>query len=162
MLPVKEFFEKFEEYKPEKEDESKSIKYYKAQSCNSSLKDKPLEILYEIDEDLEDDWIQNINKGLKSISAHAPGINFTQYSDANNKICSYRTFRIKFCKNDKYSVYTQGNIYDEKVCLIFLSNKWTNQRFGTAMHETLHTIGFKHEHCRKDRDEYVDVYSSDY
>ena len=129
MLSVKEFIEKFEEYKPENEDENKSIKYYIAQSCHTSLSDKPIEVVYKIDKDLEDDWIKNIKKGLNSISTHAPGIKFIQYSDVKNNICPYGTFRIKFCKADEHSVYTKGNIYNQKVSLIFLSNKWTDHRF---------------------------------
>ena len=120
MPSVKEFIEKFEEQKPEKEEQYKSIKFYKTQSCHTPSKnDKPCEIAYEIDEDLEDDWIQNIKKGLNSISIHAPGIKFTKYSDVLDKIHpggeNFKQYRIKFKNIAENTTFTVGNIYNKDV-----------------------------------------------
>ena len=42
-----------------------------------------------------------------------------------------------------------------------MSNDWENKRFRTVLFNVLLSIGFVREHCRKDRDKYVNVYTSD-
>ncbi|CAD8069522.1 unnamed protein product [Paramecium primaurelia] len=63
---------------------------------------------------------------------------------------------VKYYRNEKVSSYVCwiGRSLTQKEHAIFINDKFP---YGTYLHETMHVLGFEHEQCRQDRDNYVSV-----
>jgi hypothetical protein len=60
--------------------------------------------------------------------------------------------------NSDGEAFTYGNLFENKDVTISLSNEWDmDRRQGTALHETMHALGYHHEHSRNDRDHFLTV-----
>lgn len=138
-------------------------------------------VKYILDENLDDDWIKNVKDALKLIMKYAPGLELEWETRDNNEASKiimkyvpeimlklemrgnkdYAINKVIWTTNNENKASTWENIFTNNACTISLWNTWIWHRQGTALHEILHSLGFDHEHCRKDRDHYVKLKDSE-
>ena len=98
---------------------------------------------------LDSSWIQHIKNAIEAINEAAPGLYlYLQSSGIHTKIKIYG-LSIEDC-------YTIGEIWRRDGAKIFLGDPCEDKK-GTAVHELMHTLGFGHEHQRRDAKHYVDT-----
>ena len=85
---------------------------------------------------------QNIKKAIEGFSEKTPVL-WT--------IRTNQSYYVKFIESSSGSQSYVGCCFraEQEISI------WKNAPFGTVIHEMCHALGMEHEHCRKDRDDYV-------
>ena len=65
--------------------------------------------------------------------------------------------RITFHGAEDGCFLTEGYLLTDHNADIFLSPTLDKLKYGTVIHETLHALGFEHEHQRRDAELYLDI-----
>ena len=96
---------------------------------------------------VHDSWIRHIENAIMTINEAAPGLDL-QIVDSENDPHKVKAFGIE-CDE----VYTTGHIHQQKYTEIRYghNHNWSDDwKQVTALHESLHALGFDHEHQRPD------------
>lgn len=99
------------------------------------------------EDSLRPDWLRHINTAISDINQAAPGLRLY-------KVSSRRRIKVRIVGIDECEAYTVGDILETGEAKIFLGHDFEDKK-RTSVHELLHSLGFSHEHCRRDAGLYV-------
>ena len=101
-----------------------------------------------INEDsLRPSWLRHINRAVRSVNRAAPGLSLYKVSTRSKS-------QVRIMGTDQPVAYTKGSILETDTAKIVLGDHFPEKQ-QTSIHELLHSLGFSHEHCRRDAHLYV-------
>ncbi|CAD8120317.1 unnamed protein product [Paramecium sonneborni] len=111
-------------------------------------------IPYIIDKSFTHKMRYNLQQAIQEFQNKTP-IRFVNISDEQQ----YNQY-VKYYRNKENASYVLwiGRSLKEREHAVYINENFT---YGTYLHETMHILGFDHEQCRQDRDNYVTVQFSE-
>ncbi|CAD8176150.1 unnamed protein product [Paramecium octaurelia] len=111
-------------------------------------------IPYLIDESFTQQMREYLSQAIQEFEEKTP-LRFLQISDYQE----YDQY-VKYYRNEESSSYVKwiGRSTSHQEHAVFINETYP---YGTYLHETMHILGFAHEQCRQDRDQYVSVQFSE-
>ena len=127
----------------------RSREFYKRQSKQllGGEEDRVKVPIWVSEDSLRSSWLRHIDTAISDINLAAPGLKLY-------KVSTWSRSKVKIKGTDQSRAYTMGSILDKGRAEIFLGHDFEDKK-QTSVHELLHSLGFSHEHCRRDAGLYV-------